>query len=132
MKKYILWVSLFCMLFLSGCSGFSCLPDMNFVGKNREEVIRIFASCPEKSPDGKINLMVSVNPHNPLNCNVNLYFRTPDEAIADERIQNSCVIGGYKTERRFSIPGGWNYYEVIFDRNHIAVSQKIVTQFDGP
>ena len=37
------------MMFFTGCSGFSCLPEINFVGKNREEVVRIFASNPTKN-----------------------------------------------------------------------------------
>ncbi len=60
------------------------------------------------------------------------FFKSPEDAIADKQIQNARAIGGYKTERYFSIPGGWDYYEVVFDKNGIAVSQKIATQFDGP
>ena len=129
--RLILFFAL-CAIFLSGCSGFSRLPEINFIGKKREEVVRILASCPEKSHDGKINLMIPVSHHNQLDCNGNLYFKTPEEAIADEHIQNARAIGGYKTERSFAIPGGWDYYEVVFDKNNIAVSQKITTLFDGP
>ena len=120
------------MMFFTGCSGFSSLPEINFVGKSREEVVRIFAQNPAKSYDGKINLMIPVSRHNPLYCNGNLYFDTAEEAIVDKQIQNARAIGGYKTERSFAIPGGWDYYEVVFDKNNIAVSQKITTQFDGP
>ena len=132
MKYCILLAFIFFMMFFTGCSGFSCLPEINFVGKNREEVVRIFASNPEKSYDGKINLMIPVSRHNPLDCNGNVYFKSPEDAIADKQIQNARAIGGYKTERCFSIPGGWDYYEVVFDKNGIAVSQKTTTQFDGP
>jgi hypothetical protein len=132
MKYCILTTFISFIVFLTGCSGFSRLPEINFVGKNREEVVRIFAQNPEKSYDGKINLMIPVSRHNPLDCNGNLYFDTSEEAIVDKQIQNARVIGGYKTERSFAIPGGWDYYEVVFDKNNIAVSQKITTQFDGP
>ena len=132
MKYCILLAFIFFMMFFTGCSGFSCLPEINFVGRNREEVVRIFASNPEKSHDGKINLMIPVSRHNPLDCNGNVYFKSPEDAIADKQIQNARAIGGYKTERCFSIPGGWDYYEVVFDKNGIAVSQKTTTQFDGP
>lgn len=67
-----------------------------------------------------------------MDCNGNLYFETPEEAIADEQMQKARAIGGYRTERCFSIPGGWDYYEVVFDENNIAVSQKITSYFDGP
>ncbi len=132
MKYDILLIFIFGMVFLTGCSGFSRLPEINFVGKNREEVVRIFAQNPAKSYDGKINLMIPVSRHNPLDCNGNVYFKSPEDAIADKQIQNARAIGGYKTERSFAIPGGWDYYEVVFDKNNIAVSQKITTQFDGP
>ena len=98
------------MVFLTGCSGFSRLPEINFVGRNREEVVR----------------------YNPLNCDNNIYFYTAADALADEQIQNALAIGGYRTARLMAVPGGWDYYEVVFDKNNIAISQKISTQFDGP
>ena len=91
MKYCIPLALIFFMIFLTGCSGFSRLPEINFVGKNREEVIRIFAQNPEKSYDGKINLMIPVSRHNPLDCNGNLYFDTSEEAIVDKQIQNALV-----------------------------------------
>ena len=132
MKYCILPSLIFLMIFLTGCSGFSRLPEINFVGKNREEVVRIFAQNPEKSYDGKINLMIPVSRHNPLDCNGNLYFDTSEEAIVDKQIQNALAIGGYRTARLMAVLGGWDYYEVVFDKNNIAISQKISTQFDGP
>ena len=131
-KLRILIISVFYIAFLSGCSGFSRLPEINFVGKNREEVVRIFASNPEKSYDGKINLKIPSSRYNPLNCDNNIYFYTVADALADERIQNALAIGGYRTARLMAVPGGWDYYEVVFDKNNIAISQKISTQFDGP
>ena len=52
--------------------------------------------------------------------------------MANEQIQNVLAIGGYRTARFMAVPGGWDYYEVVFDKNNIAISQKISTQFDGP
>ena len=131
-KWRLILFSALCAIFLSGCSGFSRLPEINFVGKNREEVVRIFAQNPEKSHDGKINLLIPVSRYNPLNCNCNIYFNAAADALADERIQNAPAIGGYRTARLMAVPGGWDYYEVVFDKNNIAISQKISTQFDGP
>ena len=125
-------VTVFCIAFLSGCAGFSRLPEINFVGKNREEVVRIFAQNPKKSYDGKINLMIPVSPHNPLDCNGNVYFYTAADALADKRIKTAPAIGGYRTARLMAVPGGWDYYEVVFDKNNIVVSQKATTYFDGP
>ena len=131
MKYCILPSLIFFMIFLTGCSGFSRLPEINFVGKNREEVIRIFAQNPEKSYDGKINLKIPSSRYNPLNCNNNIYFYTVADALADERIQGAPAIGGYRTARMMAVPGGWDYYEVVFDQNSIVISQKITSYFDG-
>ena len=132
MKYCILTAFISFRVFLTGCSGFSRLPEINFVGKHREEVVRIFAQNPEKSYNGKINLKIPSSRYNPLNCDNNIYFYTAADALADERIQNALAIGSYKTARLMAVPGGWDYYEVVFDENSIAVSQKISTQFDGP
>ena len=131
-KLRLIFFSAVGAIFLSGCSGFSRLPEINFVGKIRGDVVRILASCPEKTHDGKINLMIPVSRHNPMHCNGNVYFKTAEDALADEQIQNASAIGGYRTARRFAVPGGWDYYEVVFDKNNIAVSQKTTTLFDGP
>ena len=131
-KWRLILFSALCAIFLSGCSGFSRLPEINFVGRNREEVVRIFAQNPEKSYDGKINLKIPSSRYNPLNCDNNIYFYAVADALADERIQNALAIGGYRTARLMAVPGGWDYYEVVFDKNNIAISQKISTQFDGP
>ena len=120
------------LVFLSGCAGISRLPEIDFVGKSRAEVIRIFAQNPEKSHDGSINLMIPTTPHKPLLCNVNVYFKTADDALADERIQNASAIAGYRTVRFMAVPGGWDAYEVVFDKNDTVVSQKISSWFDGP
>ena len=131
-KLRLIFFSALCAIFLSGCSGFSRLPEINFVGRNREDVVRIFVQNPEKSYDGKINLLIPSSRYNPLNCNYNIYFNTAADALADERIQNAPAIGGYRTARLMAVPGGWDYYEVVFGKNNIAISQKISTQFDGP
>ena len=131
MKYCILTTFISFIVFLTGCSGFSRLPEINFVGKNREEVIRIFAQNPEKSHDGKINLMIPVSRHNPLYCNGNIYFNTAEDALADKRIQDAPAMGGYRTARLMAVPGGWDYYEVVFDPNSIVISQKITSYFDG-
>ena len=131
-KLRLIFFSALCAIFLSGCSGFSRLPKIDFIGKNREEVVRILSSCPEKSHDGKINLLIPVSSHDPLLCNGNVYFSTAEEALADERIQNAPAIGGYGTARFMAVPGAWDVYEVVFDQNNIAVSQKTASWFDGP
>ena len=132
MKKYIILVFSFCIVLLSGCSGFSRLPEINFVGKSREEVVKIFASNPAKPWGTHIHISVPGSSRYPHFCNCGLYFKTIKDAFADERIQKAAAMGGYHTERHLAFPTGWDYYVVIFDKNNIAVSQKITSYFDGP
>ena len=40
------------------------------------------------------------------------------------------LIGGYRTARLMAVPGGWDYYEVVFDKKGVVVSQKIISYFD--
>jgi hypothetical protein len=66
-----------------------------------------------------------------LDCNGNIYFNTAEDALADKRIQDAPAIGGYRTARLMAVPGGWDYYEVVFDQNSIVISQEITSYFDG-
>jgi hypothetical protein len=88
LKKFlfILFCSL-CSFFLSGC--FSKLPEINLVGKNREEIVRIFASNPEKAWGTHIHICTPLKNTPPYHCCNNLYFKTVDEALADKRIQQA-------------------------------------------
>ena len=63
--------------------------------------------------------------------NGNIYFNTAEDALADKRIQDAPAIGGYRTARLMAVPGGWDYYKVVFDQNSIVISQKITSYFDG-
>ena len=95
-------------------------------------MIKIFARNPEKSHDGKIIFLIPVSSRYPLHCNGNVYFKTAEEALSDERVQNAPAVGGYRTSRFMAVPGVWDMYEVVFDKNNTAVSQKISSWFDGP
>ena len=124
MKYCILLALIFFMVFLTGCSGFSRLPEINFVGKNREEVVRIFASNPEKAWGTHINICTPLKNIPPYSCANNLYFKTADEALADKRIQQAPALRGYFTVRFLSTPQAKDYYEVLFDTNGKVISQK--------
>ena len=92
MKYCILLAFIFFMMFFTGCSGFSCLPEINFVGKNREEVVRIFASNPTKTWGTHIHICTPLKNIPPYSCANNLYFKTVDEALADKRIQQAPAL----------------------------------------
>ena len=124
MKYCILLAFIFFMMFFTGCSGFSCLPEINFVGKNREEVVRIFASNPEKAWGTHIHICTPLKNIPPYSCANNLYFKTADEALADKRLQQAPALRGYFTVRFLSTPQAKDYYEVLFDTNGKVISQK--------
>lgn len=127
MKKFLIFLSgSFCVLFLSGCfSGVSRLPEINFVGKSREDVVRIFASNPEKAWNTHIHICTPLKNTPPYYCNNNLYFRTVEEAQADKRIQHARALRGYFTSRKFfTLVLARDFYEVFFDKNDKVISQK--------
>ena len=111
------------IVILSGCfSGFSRLPEINFIGKSKEEVVKIFVSNPEKVTGG-----THVNICTPLpngHCGNNLYFKTAEEALADKRVQQASALSGYFMKRFLSTPAARDYYEVTFDQNGKVVSQR--------
>ena len=126
MKKFLIFLSgLFCVLFLSGCfSGFSRLPEINFIGKSREEVVKIFAANPEKAWGTHINICIA-DPKRPhQGCDSNVYFKTAEEALADERVRQSPALSGYLTTRFLSTTEAKDFYEVVFDQNSKVISQK--------
>ena len=126
MKKFsFLLFSISCAIILSGCfSGFSRLPEINFVGKSREEVVKIFASNPERAWGTHINICIA-DPKRPhQGCDSNVYFKTAEEALADERVRQSPALSGYLTTRFLSTTEAKDFYEVVFDQNSKVISQK--------
>ena len=131
MKTFVLPFCSLCLLFTAGCSGFSKLPKIDFIGKSREEVIRIFAQNPEKAWGTHINICTPLSEKPPYHCGNNRYFTTIEEALADEQLKKAPALSGYKTRRCCAVPAGWDYYMVVFDENSIVVSQKTCSLFDG-
>ena len=131
MKYCILLAFIFFMMFFTGCSGFSRLPEINFVGKNREEVVRIFASNPTKTWGTHIHICTPLKNIPPYSCANNLYFKTADEALADKRLQQAPTLRGYFTVRFLSTPQAKDFYEVLFDTNGKVISQKTSYIQDG-
>ena len=132
MKIFTLPFLSFCLLFMTGCSGYSRLPKIDFIGKSREEVIRIFAQNPEKAWGTHINICIPLSEKPPYICTNNRYFTTLEEALADEQLKKAPALSGYRTRRCCAVPAGWDYYQVTFDENNNVVSQKTNSLFDGP
>ena len=131
MKTFILTLLSLCLLFMTGCSGYSRLPKIDFIGKSREEVIRIFAQNPEKAWGTHINICIPLSEKQPYLCTNNRYFKTLEEALTDEQLKKAPALSGYRTQRRSAVPGGWDYYQVTFDENNIVISQETYSLFDG-
>ena len=132
MKTFVLPFFSLSLLFTAGCSGYSRLPKIDFIGKGREEVIRIFAQSPEKAWGTHINICTPLSEKPPYLCINNRYFTTLEEALADEQLKKAPALSGYRTRRCCAVPAGWDYYMVVFDENSIVVSQKTCSLFDGP
>ena len=132
MKIFTLPFLSLCLLFMTGCSGYSRLPKIDFIGKSREEVIRIFAQNPEKAWGTHINICIPLSEKPPYICTNNRYFTTLEEALADEQLKKVPALSGYRTRRCGAVPAGWDYYEVVFDKNGIVVLQETYSMFDGP
>ena len=124
MKNFVCFLSIGCLLFLSGCfAGFSRLPEIDFIGKSREEVVRIFAENPEKAWGTHINICTSISKKNNY-CGYNQYFLTVEETLSDKRVQKTAKMKGYYTKRLFSMPTARDFYEVTFDEHGYVVSQR--------
>ena len=114
-----------CIILFSGCfSGFSRLPEINFIGKSREETVKIFASNPEKTWGTHIRIGTPSKNTPPYYCDNNLYFKTVEEALSDKRIQNAPALRGYFTTRFLSTPKATGFFEVTFDRNDKVIRQE--------
>ena len=132
MKNFVLSVFALCLLVTAGCSGQSRLPKIDFIGKSREEVIRIFAQNPEEARGTHINICTPSSEKPPYHCGNNRYFKTLEEALADESLKKAPALSGYRTRRCCAVPAGWDYYQVTFDENNNVVSQETNSLFDGP
>ena len=132
MKLFTLPFLSLCLLFMSGCSGYSRLPKIDFIGKSRDEVIRILAQNPEKAWGTHINICTPLSEKQPYHCGNHRYFMTLEEALADEQLKKAPALSGYRTARRCAIPTGWDYYQVTFDEKNIVISQETYSMFDGP
>ena len=110
MKTFSLPFLSLCLLFTTGCSGYSRLPKIVFIGKSREEVIRIFAQNPEKAWGTHINICTPLSEKQPYHCGNNRYFTTLEEALADGPLKKALALSGYRTRRGCAVPAGWDYY----------------------
>ena len=135
----ILPAFIFFMMFFTGCSGFSCLPEINFVGKNREEVVRIFASNPTKTWGTHIHICTPLKNIPPYSCANNLYFKTADEALADKRLQQAPALRGYFRCVFYRLPKQRIFTKCfliqtvkLFHKKHLTYRMECKNQIENP
>ena len=117
MKTFSLPFLFLCLLFAAGCSGFSRLPKINFIGKSREEVIRIFAQNPEKARGTHINICTPLNEKPPYDCGNKWFFTTLEEVPAAEHLKKAPALRGYETRRRFAVPAAVCVFKEVSRRS---------------
>ena len=123
MKKFLFLY--FVLFMLTGCHA---LPERNYVGMTRDQVIDAVAETP-KFLWGKrsmFHVSVSIAPVE-RSADSNLYFETLDELRNDQRIRDAKLLGVYY---RSHWSGFTFYYELTF-RNDVVVHQRIYAYSDG-
>ena len=113
------------LLLLTGCRA---LPERNYLGMTRDQVLDAVAETP-KVDWGTYSgfwCCVSSGPYDHSTC-CNLYFRTLEELKKDERVRSARLLGIFYREH-------WSgfrfYYEVTFENDRV-VKQKVYAYSDG-
>jgi len=115
----------FALLLLVGCRA---LPERNYIGMTRDQVIDAVVETPKahwgNHPMFHVSVSLAPNEHS---ANANLYFETLDELRNDERIRNAKLLGVYY---RSHWCGFTFYYELTF-RDDTVVHQRLYAYSDG-
>ena len=116
----------FLLLFLlTGCRA---LPERNYLGMTRDQVLDAVAETPKvdwgKRPQFWVCVPSGPNAHDTSN---NLYFETMEELKKDERVRSARLLGIFYREH-------WSgfrfYYELTFENDRV-VKQKVYAYSDG-
>ncbi len=131
MKKFLLHGLLFSVvLLLCGCEGFSQLPEIDFTGMTKPEVVEVFATQAPLAWGTDIHLSVPTKKSD-LYTNNNLYFKTIEAALAHELVIKATRLGGFYIDRPLSCPGGTDYYVVVFGVDGRVEKQEKHSYFDA-
>lgn len=113
------------LLLLTGCRA---LPERNYLGMTRDQVLDAVAETPKVDWGTYSEFHVTVPDRpNGIITNSNLYFKTLEELKKDERVRSARLLGIFYREH-------WSgfrfYYEVTFENDRV-VKQKVVAYSDG-
>lgn len=113
------------LLLLTGCRA---LPERNYLGMTRDQVLDAVAETPKV--DWRTYSMLHVTVPDRPNGNItnsSLYFKTLEELKKDERVRSARLLGIFYREH-------WSgfrfYYEVTFENDRV-VKQKVCAYSDG-
>ena len=110
---------------LTGCRA---LPERNYVGMTRDQVIDAVAETPKVFGGKRSEFRISVSTApNHRDASVNLYFETLDALRNEKRIREAKRLGVYY---RSHWSGFTFYYELAF-RDDVVVHQCITAYSDG-
>ena len=121
MQKLVLYFLLMIVL-LTGCRA---LPERNYVGMTRNQVIESVAETP-KAWEKDFHISVSAAPHE-QHANVNLYFKTIDGIRKDRLVRDAKMLGVYYQSHW----SGFTFYYELTLKDDIVVRQRIVSYSDG-
>jgi len=113
------------LLLLTGCRA---LPERNYLGMTRDQVLDAVAETPKVDwgTYSGFHVIVPGRPNGNITNN-NLYFMTLEELKKDERVRSARLLGFFYREH-------WSgfrfYYEVTFENDRV-VKQKVYAYSDG-
>ena len=120
--KVFLCLALFLLI---GCRA---LPERNYVGMTRAQVIDAVAETPkaQMGKSSEFHVSVPFAPNDKI-ANANLYFEKLDELRKDKRICDAKLLGVYYKSHW---SGFTFYYELTF-QNDLVVCQRVSAYSDG-
>lgn len=124
MKKLILYSFLLTVL-LTGCRA---LPERNYVGMTRDQVIEAVAETPKVDWGKYSEFYISVSPGpSGRGADHNLYFKTLDELRKHPRVRDAKRLGVYYQSHW----SGFTFYYELTLKDDLVVSQRVVGYSDG-
>ena len=110
------------LILLAGCRA---LPERNYIGMTREQVIEAVAETP-KAWGTDFHISVSTPPYE-QGANVNLYFKTLEELRKEQCIRDAKQLGIYYQSHW----SGFTFYYELTLKDNLVVKQKVVDCSDG-
>ncbi len=107
-------------------NGISRLPEIDFTGKTKQEVMEILAK-ETREPDGEIHLLM---PYTRIEDHYTV-FKNLEEALKNSRVQDAGFMGVLSTKRLFS-SDIHDYYDLTFGKDGRVSKQEIRSRKKRP